>query len=85
MFSGVTGQISYLDPVNGAKSEYKGGNPPGKEGCVRASYSTDTLFLKPQSPGLYVCVLTNEGRYSEVRVYTDEDGESVRLTFITWE
>lgn len=84
-FRASTGQVHYLAPVNGAKAEYRGGSPPGRDGCATASYSTGEVLIKVPSPGFYVCVLTNEGRYSELRVYSGEDAGSVRVTFTTWE
>ena len=84
-FRAATDRLRFLAPVNGARAEYMGGNPPGRDGCANASFSADEVAIKVPSPGFYVCVLTNAGRYSELRVYTDGAAGSLRVSFTTWE
>ena len=84
LFRAATEGLRHFAPVSGAKAGYMGGNRPGYDGCVVAKYSTAEVLIKVPSPGFYVCVLTNEGRYSEPQVFTDADPGRVTLLYTTW-
>ena len=85
-FRAATEGLRYVAPVSGAEAAYKGGFPQGKDGCVAASLSTDEVLIKVfPAPGFYVCVLTYEGRYSDLQVYADVDAETITISYTTWE
>jgi hypothetical protein len=43
----------------------------------------DALIKAPAS--FYVCIVTGEGRFTEIQVFTDTDSASMSITVTTWE
>ena len=84
-FRAATEGLRHLLPMEGAKAAYMGGNQPGRDGCVTAELSAEEVLIKVPSPGFYVCVLTNEGRYSELQVFADADPKKINIRYTTWE
>ena len=85
----ATEGLRYILPVEGAKAAYMGSNQPGRDGCVAAPLSAEEVLIKVPfkgpSPGFWYCVLTNEGRYSELQVFADVDPKKISISYTTWE
>ena len=87
-----TDALYVLRPVNGA-SAVPMGTPgtqtpvPLLEDCAQAEGRLSTADVPAGSTGAFLCVLTNEGRSSLVRIdWVDELGPySLRIRFVTWE
>jgi hypothetical protein len=85
-FEAVTATERYLAPRNGASISFMGTTQPGLSGCKSAPLSTNRININSLSTGVYVCVLTNSNRYSELRV-TAPVGPSpgtLSLDYTTW-
>ena len=76
----------YLSPRNGAKIAIVGATSVGINGCKTAILSNNRIDINDLSEGTYVCVLTNQGRFSEFRVnepYNPSTG-AIIITYTTW-
>jgi hypothetical protein len=81
-----------LQPANGARAAYLGTiiestpEAPIAE-CLQASDALTTASIQAVLPGAYICVLTNQGRLSLLRIDSVEGygPNSLRVTFATWE
>jgi len=67
-FQAQTATERYLAPTNGAQLSLIGNQPPGREGCANARYSTQRVAIASLRAGTHLCVKTTGGNYSEVRV-----------------
>jgi len=86
-FVAETATKRYLSPSNGAKMAIVGTTSVGINGCKTAKLLQNRIDINDLSEGTYVCVLTNQGRYSEFRV--DEpinpSPGALIITYTTWE
>lgn len=82
-----TVQVYLLQPVNGATAAAVGETEPGLEGCRLVLDALSAGNIPETRVSLYLCVLTNDGRLSQLRV--DEIGHlgpgSLQVSFVTWE
>ncbi|MEO1576414.1 MAG: PEGA domain-containing protein, partial [Pseudomonadota bacterium] len=67
-FNAKTATARYLTPRNGARLASAGLNRPGYKGCVAARFSEQAIPVSRLPAGGYVCVKTNAGRISELKV-----------------
>lgn len=86
-FVAETATKRYLSPSNGVKMAIVGTTSVGINGCKTAKLLQNRIDINDLSEGTYVCVLTNQGRYSEFRV--DEpinpSPGALIITYTTWE
>ncbi len=74
-----------LTPVNGAQISFAGGAQRNQAGCAAAAYSPAPVPFASLAVGFYLCVRTNEGRFSEIRI--NNIGLILRIlsvSFTTW-
>ncbi len=67
-FEAVTATQRYVTPVNGARIAKAGMTSIGRNGCAAAPLSSTRININDLPIGSYVCVRTNQGRYSQFRV-----------------
>jgi hypothetical protein len=67
-FEAATPTARYVTPWNGTQIALVGTVAPGLSGCQSAGYSSNKIAIADLPAGTYVCVQTNEGRYSQVRI-----------------
>lgn len=87
-FEAVTAWEMYLVPRNGARMWLGDGSNRGYAGCSTGGPYTTTRIPTGSLPvGSYVCVRTNEGRYSQFRVNGWGAGypKTLTLGYTTWE
>jgi hypothetical protein len=79
--------VSSLGPTNGARLAAMGTTAPGRSGCAAAILSDAAVGAAALTTGTYVCVLTNGGRYSEVRIVAVPATATgvLRVAFTTYE
>ena len=85
-FEAVTATERYITPKNGAQIVKMGKNEPGYLGCQGASYHSSQIKIQDVPAGTYLCVRTNEGRFSEIYI-TDTVGPSpgvLKFKFTVW-
>lgn len=85
-FQAVTATERYLTPRNGTRLAIVGRRPTDLRGCQQANLSSNKLPMSQLTTGTYVCVLTNEGRYSQFQV-TQAAGSSpgqLNIRYTTW-
>ena len=82
-YEAVTAVNKFVTPRNGAKLSISGPSNRGYAGCSTASYSNNKISVWAIPVGTYICVKTNQGRYSEFRLngYT---GTTMNLGYTTW-
>jgi hypothetical protein len=87
-FEAVTAWEMYLVPRNGARMWLGDGSNRGYAGCSTGGpYTTARVPIGSLPVGTYVCVRTNEGRYSQFRVNGWGAGypKTLALGYTTWE
>ena len=89
-FEAVTAWEMYLTPRNGARMWLGDGSNRGYAGCSSGGpYSPARIALDSFPAGTYVCVRTNQGRYSQFRVNAILPGpggtRTLSLGYTTWE
>lgn len=86
-FYAVTNTQLYLEPSGGAQMAVGDRSNRGRDGCAAASYSTARVALSEVPVGSYVCVRTNEGRFSQFRVNAISSGSprTLSLGYTTWQ
>ena len=67
-FQAQTAIKRYVTPRNGASLAIAGRRSINLAGCKRLSYRNQSIALSSIPEGTYVCVKTNQGRYSQFRV-----------------
>jgi hypothetical protein len=86
-FQAKTATQRFLTPRNGAQIALAGMTSINLSGCqALGTYSSASMPIEAFPEGMYVCVKTNEGRYSQFRVNT-APGPSpgvLNLGFTTW-
>jgi hypothetical protein len=85
-FEAATPIERYVTPWNGTQIALVGTVAPGLSGCQSASYSSNKIAIADLPVGTYVCVQTNEGRYSQVRIEAPVGPSpgTLSIGFITW-
>lgn len=85
-FQAVTATQRYLVPRGGAEMSISGRRNRGLAGCSTARYSAGRISIRDIPVGTYVCVRTNEGRYSEFRVNArvGPSPGTLRIGYTTW-
>ncbi len=86
-FRAVTADLRYLEPQNGAKIALAGTGGASLQSCKSlTTYTTGQIPLHLLPVGMYVCVITDEGRYSSFRV-NSAPGPSpgtMEIGYTTW-
>ncbi len=85
-YHAVNATTRYLEPANGATMAKVSGSV-GKNGCMSAPLSSSPINFTNLPVGTYVCVHTNEGRYSQFRVNAlfGPAPSTLRIGYTTWE
>ncbi len=86
-FEAITATERYLTPINGASMAIAGNTSINLAGCKSlAGYTTSRLPVDLFRTGLYVCVKTDEGRYSQFRVNAaaGPSPATMEIGFTTW-
>lgn len=79
-FGAASATERYLEPRNGAAIGVVGRTPVDRDRCATASLSESRVILQI---GVYLCVRTNRGRYSVLRV--DDLSSELTISFDTWQ
>lgn len=78
----------FITPVNGARISYIDGRQRGFRGCSTARYSRTPVRLNRRLVGSYICVKTDRGRISELRVNALQgaplSSQTLRIGYTTW-
>lgn len=84
-FHAVTADERYLEPMNGAKIAKV--SLPGSKSCLDATFSSSRIEIDDLTEGSYVCVITDEGRLSQLRVNMAAGPSPgvLGIGYITWE
>ena len=86
-FQAVNPVQMYLTPRNGATMWVGDGSNRNLAGCASGgAYSSNRVALSSLPVGTYVCVRTNQGRYSQFRVNSLSGGypKTLVLGYTTW-
>ena len=85
-FEAQTAAQRYVTPRNDAKIVVVGTSSVGYDGCRSAALSTNRIHVNHLPVGTYVCVLTNEGRYSQFRVNAPIGASpgKLKIGYTTW-
>jgi len=85
-FEAATPTERYITPWNGTQIALVGTLTPGLSGCQSASYSSNKIPIADLPVGTYVCVQTNEGRYSQVRIEAPVGPSpgTLSISYTTW-
>jgi len=86
-FEALTATERYVTPRNRAKIAKVGTRSVGSVGCMATSLSSSKIDINDLPEGTYVCVLTNEGRFSQFRVNAPVGPSPGTLSvgYTTWE
>ncbi len=86
-FQGVTATTRYVTPWSGVLIAKMGTSPVGKSGCAAAALSSARIDINNLPVGTYVCVRTNQGRYSQFRVdaAVGPSPGTLVIGFTTWD
>jgi hypothetical protein len=85
-FEAATFTERYMTPWNGTQIALLGTHEPGLSGCQAANYSSNKIAIADLPAGTYVCVQTNEGRYSQVRIDAPVGPSpgTLSISYTTW-
>ena len=82
---GWDGKAERLHPQHGARLAKGGSAEAGYLGCSKAVYAKGAIRIDDLPIGSHICVHTNEGRYSELRIESFDRGKkTLSFTFTTW-
>jgi Ig-like domain-containing protein/Big-like domain-containing protein len=86
-FEAVTATERYVTPRNGATIVKYGSSAPTVYSCAAAALSGSRINVNDLPVGTYVCVKTNQGRYSEFRVNSGPGPSpgTLGIGFTTWD
>jgi hypothetical protein len=86
-FEAVTAAERYVTPRNGATMAKVGTTAVGRSDCAAAPLSASRIHVNDLPEGTYVCVRTNQGRYSEFRVNAPigPSPGTLKIGYTTWE
>ena len=74
--------------LNGTLSKNMGFDEPGYEGCLAVIEELTSGEIPDWREGGYICVLTSEGRISQVKtedIYDEGNNVMLKVSFITWD
>jgi len=85
-FAADTATERFLEPTNGATLAAMGATEPGLSGCSSALLGAQRLPVGRLQAGVFVCVRTNEGRFSQLKVAQPAGASPGILTvdYVTW-
>jgi eukaryotic-like serine/threonine-protein kinase len=86
-FEAETATRRFLAPQNKAQIAAVGRQSVGRDGCAKAALGSAKIPIETLPAGSYVCVRTNQGRYSELRVMANVGPSPGKLDveYTTWE
>ncbi len=86
-FEAETRDLLYITPRNGAVLGVGDRSNRGYSGCSAARYSSARVSLRDIPVGSYVCVRTNENRFSQFRVNAISAGspKTLSIGYTTWQ
>jgi hypothetical protein len=86
-FEAETEVERYVTPTNGATIAKVGTTSVGLNGCMAAPLSDSRIGVDDLPEGTYVCVRTNQGRYSQFRVNASVGSSpgTLHIGYTTWE
>lgn len=85
-FQAKTAKDRYITPRNGAQIALAGKRAQGRAGCARMRLSNRRVSLRHATPGNYLCVRTNAGRYSEIRINSiGRSPGKLNIKYHTWQ
>lgn len=86
-FEADTATRRFVTPRNNAKIAKVGTRSVGRDGCAKAKLGSTRISVSTLPAGTYLCVLTNQGRYSELKVLSNVGPSpgTLRVSYITWE
>ena len=86
-FEAETATERYVTPTNGAMIAAVGTSSIGREGCAAAPLSNSRIPIQSLPAGAYVCVRTNQGRFSQFRVNAAVGPSPgvLQIEYTTWE
>lgn len=92
-YEAVNESESYLTPGNGAQIAVTSTSPKGFAGCAAARYTSNRVAIATLKPGTYLCVTTQQGRFTEIEVdgiyakypVLEPRAMTVSFTFSTWQ
>lgn len=86
-FEALTATRRYVSPMRGVTQALVGSSAPGRAGCAKANLSTQKISVTSLRVGSYLCVRTNAGRYSQLKV-VEAVGPSpgvLKVDYVTWD
>lgn len=85
-FQAKTARDRYITPRNGAKIGVAGRRSVNLRGCKSMRLSSRSIPLSSVPVGTYVCVKTDQGRYSQFRVNRDAGRSpgTLHIGYTTW-
>ncbi|MET0181949.1 MAG: hypothetical protein ABW199_03585, partial [Caulobacterales bacterium] len=87
-FQADTADLLYLTPRNGARLWVGDRSDRGRTGCAAGThYTADRISLADLPAGSHVCVRTNGGHISQMRIVGLEGSASprtLRFSYATW-
>jgi hypothetical protein len=82
---GWDGKAERLHPQHHAKLAKGSSAELGFLGCSKATYAKGEIRIDDLPVGSHICVHTNEGRYSELRIESfDRKKKTITISFTTW-
>lgn len=82
-YRAITPASKFITPRNGARLALGDGSNRGFAGCSTETYSSNPISVWAMPVGTYVCVKTNQGRYSQFRL-NGYIGTTMKLGYTTW-
>lgn len=84
-FQAKTSTDRYVTPVNGSKIANVGTKATSLAACKKARLLENPVHLKSLKVGSYLCVKTNKGQYSAVKITSiPSASEELGIQFSTW-
>jgi hypothetical protein len=85
-FAADTATERFLQPTNGAALAAMGTTAPGLSACTSATLGAQRLPVGRLQAGVFLCVRTNEGRFSQLKVVQPAGASPGILTveYVTW-
>ena len=82
----VVGKRQYFHPQHKARLATGIAAGMGYQGCAKATYVKGMVRIDNLPANTVVCVITNEGRYSEIKIEKfDPQMKRLSLSYTTWE
>ena len=87
VFQWATRTDLFIKPINGSKIAKWGNKSIGYYGCTNVPLTADRIHLELLKEGTHLCLLTNEGRYSEIRidVFPELIVGTLVISYTTWD